>query len=171
MTVYELRALAEIIGRACRALPSRDADGLVSQTWLFLVTKRPDLTLALWQAMIGMAETPPGDAPWPGGPAAPGRPGQPGDLTLQTADGPAVLRVHRSFPHASPPYVIVSYHDPDSGERFAAYERRATRWILAGTMLARPEATTWTPGSGEAAGEPVPAVAVWLQPPIRAATR
>jgi len=162
MTVYELRILAAIIARACASLPSRESEELVRETWLFLQDKRRDLTLALWQAMINTAGIPPGYSPRPGSPTGPGQPARPGDLTLHTADGPAVLRAHKSVPHASPPYVIVSYHAPDFGERFAAYEKRATGWIMADTMLNRAEAATWLPASGEARGEPVPEVAAWL---------
>src|SRR5580692_2810276 len=48
VSVFELRELARIIGRATAAMASADADMLVTSMWRFLREKNPDLSRQAW---------------------------------------------------------------------------------------------------------------------------
>jgi hypothetical protein len=55
VTVFELRELARIIGRATAAMANADADMLVTSMWRFLRKKNPDLSRQAWQNLVAEA--------------------------------------------------------------------------------------------------------------------
>jgi hypothetical protein len=55
VTVFELRELARIIGRATAAMGNADADMLVTSMWRFLREKNPDLSRLAWRDLVAEA--------------------------------------------------------------------------------------------------------------------
>jgi hypothetical protein len=52
VTIFELRELARIVGRAAAAMRDADADALVTDMWRFLRVKNPDLSRQTWRDLV-----------------------------------------------------------------------------------------------------------------------
>jgi hypothetical protein len=92
VTVFELRELARIIGRATAAMASADADMLVTSMWRFLREKNPDLSRQAWRNLVAETREDLASraAPSPGAPA--------GNADAQLAADGAGQQAERGFP-------------------------------------------------------------------------
>lgn len=82
-------------------------------------------------------------------------------LTLNTAEGPSLLHAARVDPLSNPPYAILWHHDPVHGQRYTAYEKRGSQWLMTATMLTRAEARNWAPCGASPVTAPAPETAAW----------